>query len=245
MAAQQPLFLGMVVPLAQPIAVLGLRRLARRSQLELQDWAISHDLLVSAITIWLAAMASFGTEGLSGLQQTNLGLSFVMGAVHGMASSRPVAWDTPLGPNARWQNANAPRHCHLIGTVYRGFVRVVLARTSCVRKLMSDVLEPPDQERGPTLPAPAPKGRPSQWRSALDIALVAVPLVFLLWALSVLVGSKALIAVAAGLLGATGVYLGAKKASTRHANAGARATTRDEILPPTAPSSAHRKIQPE
>jgi hypothetical protein len=75
---RQPLVLGVVVPLTQPIAVLGLRRLARRSQIELQDWAISHDLLVSAITIWLAAMASFGTEGLSGLQQTNLGLAFVM-----------------------------------------------------------------------------------------------------------------------------------------------------------------------
>jgi hypothetical protein len=75
---KQPIFLGMVVPLIQPIAVLGLRRLARRGQLEVRDWAISHDLLVSAITIWLAAMASFGTEGLSGLQQTNLGLSFLM-----------------------------------------------------------------------------------------------------------------------------------------------------------------------
>jgi hypothetical protein len=74
---KQPLFLGMVMPLIQPIAVLGLRRLARRSGIELQDWAISHDLLVSAIAIWLAAMASFGAKA-SGLQQANLGLAFVM-----------------------------------------------------------------------------------------------------------------------------------------------------------------------
>jgi hypothetical protein len=107
---------------------------------------------------------------------------------------------------------------------------------------MSDVLEPPDQERGPKQPAAAPEGGPSKWRSVLSIALVAVPLVSLLLALSVLVGSKTFIAVAAGLLGAIGVYLGALKASTRQANAGARDTTEDETRQLRAASSAHRKI---
>jgi hypothetical protein len=73
---REPWFLGLVVPIAQPLISLALRRCSRRSRLDLGDWALGPELLITAIAIWLAAMAALGKIELSRQQKASMDLAF-------------------------------------------------------------------------------------------------------------------------------------------------------------------------
>jgi hypothetical protein len=75
-AVGQPWVLDYVVPIAQVIAGLAWRRMARRRPLRRADLAIGPDLLTAALAIWLAVLALINAIAPNQLQRANLELAW-------------------------------------------------------------------------------------------------------------------------------------------------------------------------